>query len=85
MVLPTHRYVKSIYSTIPEAPKLRPLLSHADLGKRTDKPENVQEPQDNGNDHDGVQDRLNGARHWYESVDEPEKNANHDQDHHYLN
>jgi hypothetical protein len=61
------------------------LLPHADSGERTDNSKSAQEPQDNGNDHNGVQDRLDGARHWYESVDEPETNTNHDQDHDYVN
>jgi hypothetical protein len=33
------------------------------MGERTENSKNFQEPQDNGNDHDGVQDRLDGARH----------------------
>jgi hypothetical protein len=39
----------------------------------------IQEPQDYTNDHDSIQDRLDGARHRNEAVDEPEKNPNHDQ------
>jgi hypothetical protein len=56
-----------------------------DIGEGTEKSKNAQEPQDNGNDHNGVQDRLNSARHRYETVNDPEKNADHDQDYHYLN
>ena len=62
----------------------RQLLPHFDVGDFTHKPKNGQEPQDNDNDHDGIQNRFNGARHWDESVDEPEKNTNHDQNHNYL-
>jgi hypothetical protein len=64
------------------------LLPHADLadtGERTDKSENAQEPQDNANDYDSIQDRLNGAGHGDESINEPEDNANHDQGSHYVN
>jgi hypothetical protein len=69
----------------PICAELRRLLPYADLGKGTENAKNVQEPQDNANDHDGVQDRLNGTRHWYESINKPENNTNDDQDHHYLN
>jgi hypothetical protein len=61
------------------------LLPHADMGEGTENSKNVQEPQDNGYNHDGIQDRLNGTRHWYESVDEPKNNTSHDQDYYYLN
>ena len=60
--------------------RVRPLLSHADIRERTENSKNVQEPEDNDNDHDGIQDRLDRARHWDESVDEPENNTGHDQD-----
>jgi hypothetical protein len=61
------------------------LLPHADMGEGTENSKNVQEPQDNDNNHDGIQDRLNGTRHWYESVDKPKNNTSHDQDYYYLN
>jgi hypothetical protein len=49
------------------------------------KSKNIQEPQDHGNDHDGVQDRLDGARHGDETVNQPEEYPNHDQDHEDVN
>jgi hypothetical protein len=49
-----------------------------DTGELTENSKNAQEPQDNRNDHDGIQDRLDGARHRNESVDEPENNTNYD-------
>jgi hypothetical protein len=58
---------------------------HVDPGEGMKKSKNIQEPQDHDNDHDGIQDRLNGARHRYESIDEPEKYSNHDQGYEYLN
>ena len=61
------------------------LLPHPDTGERPENAENAEEPQDNRNDHNGIQDRFDGARHWYETVDEPEKHTDHDQDHHHLN
>ena len=39
----------------------------------------IQEPHNHHNDHDSIQDRFNGARHRNKAVDEPEKNAHHDQ------
>jgi hypothetical protein len=60
------------------------LLPYVDLGEGTDNPKSAQEPQDNNNDHNNVQDRFDGARHGDETVDEPEKNANHNKDYHYM-
>lgn len=65
--------------------ELRQLLPHMDTGELTENSKNAQEPQDNGNDHDGIQDHLYGTRHRDESVDEPEKNTNYDKDHNDLN
>jgi len=45
------------------------------------KSKNIQKPQNYGNDHDNIQDRLNGSCHWYEAINQPEENTNHDQDH----
>jgi hypothetical protein len=45
----------------------------------------IQEPDDYTNDHQSVQDRLDGARHRNETVDEPEKNPDHDQGNYDLN
>jgi hypothetical protein len=50
-----------------------------------EKSKNIQEPQNTGNHHNGIQDRLNRARHRYEAVDKSEKNTNHDQGHDDLN
>jgi len=41
---------------------------------------NIQKPQNYGNDHDNIQDRLDGSCHWYEAINQPEENTNHDQD-----
>jgi hypothetical protein len=45
---------------------------------------NLQEPQDHDNDHNGIQYRLYGPRHWDKSVDEPQNNTNHDKDKYYM-
>jgi hypothetical protein len=39
----------------------------------------IQEPHNHHNNDDSIQDRFNGARHRNKAVDEPEKNAHHDQ------
>ena len=49
------------------------------------KAKSVQKPQNHANDYDGIQDRLNGARHRYKAIDEPEENPNHNQDDHNVN
>jgi hypothetical protein len=85
MVVKVWAFSDMLASYVLIAAELGRLLPHVDLGERTENSKNVQEPQDNRNDHDGIQDRLNGARHRYESVDEPENNTNHDQDYHHLN
>ena len=58
---------------------------HVDIGEGLEKSKDIQEPQNYENDHDSIQDRLNGARHWNEVIDEPEENTNHDQNHQDLN
>jgi len=50
-----------------------------------EKPKSVQEPQNHANNYDGIQDRLDGARHRDEAIDEPEENTNHNQDDHDVN
>jgi hypothetical protein len=44
----------------------------------------IQEPQDDENDRDGVQDRLDGRCHRDVTVDQPEENPNHNQDQKYM-
>jgi hypothetical protein len=53
-------------------------------GDRMQESKGIQEPQDYTNDDESIQDRLDGARHRNEAVDEPEKNPNHDQDNYDL-
>jgi len=55
-----------------------------DPGEGMQDSKNIQEPQNYRDDHNGVQDRLNRARHRYEAVDEPEENTHHDQGHQNL-
>jgi hypothetical protein len=56
-----------------------------DIGEGMEQSKDIEEPQNHENDHESIQDRLNGARHRNEAIDEPEKNTNHDQNHQDLN
>jgi len=47
-------------------------------GEGIKKSKTIQEPQDHGNDHNRIQDRLNGSCHWYIAIHQPEENTNHD-------
>ena len=49
-----------------------------------EEPKHIQKPQDHPNDHDGIQDRLDGARHGHEAVHKPEQDTHYDQDHYQL-
>jgi hypothetical protein len=50
-----------------------------------EKSKDIQEPQNHDNDHDGIQDRLDGSCHGYKVIHQPEENAHYDQYHAYLN
>jgi hypothetical protein len=56
-----------------------------DHGEGTEKSKNIQEPQNYDNHHNTIQDRLNGSRHRYVAINQPEENTNHDQGHDDLN
>src|ERR1700681_4554832 len=56
-----------------------------DPGDGAQNSKNVQKPQNYDDNHDCIQDRLNGARHGDEVVDEPQENTDDNQSHHYLN
>jgi len=45
----------------------------------------LRQPQNYRNDHDGIQDRLDGARHRDETINHPEENTDYDQDHDNVN
>jgi len=75
--------ITSPFETFPAEPGRS--FAHADTGEGTENAKDVQKPQYNGNDHNGIQDRLNGARHGDKTVDEPENNTNHDQDYYHVN
>jgi len=56
-----------------------------DHGEGIEKSKNIQEPQNYDNDHNAIQDRLDGSRHRHVAINQPEENTNHDQDHYDLN
>jgi hypothetical protein len=55
------------------------------IGEGTEKSKNLQKPQNYRNDHDGIQDRLNGSCHWYEAINHPEDNTDYDQNNDNMN
>jgi hypothetical protein len=46
-------------------------FSHAKLGEGAKKSKNVQEPQNHGNNYDGIQNLLDRTRHWYVAIHQP--------------
>ncbi|MFZ3201804.1 MAG: hypothetical protein WA175_11720 [Candidatus Acidiferrales bacterium] len=60
---------------------LRPNV-HA--GERMKKSKNVHKPQNRGDYHDRIQDGLDRSLHWYEAVDQPKQNTDHEQNLEYL-
>jgi hypothetical protein len=57
------------------------LSSFSDVhsGKRVEQSKYVQKPQHHSDDHDAVQDRLNGGLHRNEPIDQPQEDTHHDQ------
>ena len=49
------------------------------------KSKNLEQPDNNGNDNDGVQNGLYGSGHRYIAVDQPKQNSDYDQDYDDLN
>jgi hypothetical protein len=50
-------------------------VTDAKLGDVTEETENFEEPDDQTDDDNGVQDSLDGALHWNESIHEPHQEA----------
>jgi hypothetical protein len=69
----------------PEPTPPSPYAIEVKIGDVMHESKDIQEPHDYTNDHESVQDRLDGARHRNEPVDEPEKNPHHDQGNYDLN
>jgi hypothetical protein len=61
------------------------LLPHANARQRVEQSKYIEEPQHHADDDDCVQDRLNAARHGYETIHQPQQNAHYDQGYENLN
>jgi hypothetical protein len=48
-------------------------------------PKDIQEPENHRDDDDGVQNRLDAARHGDEAIHQPQQNADYDQDRYKVN
>jgi hypothetical protein len=56
-----------------------------DAGKGMKQPENIQQPQDDCNDHDAIEDGLDGALHGNEAIHKPQEDSYHDENFQQLN
>src|SRR5277367_2692989 len=61
------------------------LPTDADMRQGTEESKDVQQPQYNDNDDDGVEDGFDRTLYGDIAIDQPEQNANNDQNQHYLN
>jgi hypothetical protein len=66
----------SSFSTPPSPSRVR-LTANADLGEVMEQSKDIQEPHRDSDDHDCIQDRLDRPLHWYEAVNQPKKDAHH--------
>ena len=39
----------------------------------------IQQPQNHGNDHDAIQNRLDGSLHWNETIHQPQQDTHYDE------
>ena len=60
------------------------LLAYADMRHGVEKPKYIAEPPQDRDDNNGIQNRLNGACHRDELVNQPQNYAHNDQSEHYL-
>ena len=44
-----------------------------------EQPSNIKDPQNHGNDHDAVQNRLDGSLHGNEAIHQPQEDTHHDE------
>jgi hypothetical protein len=58
---------------------------NSDGGEITKNSENIQEPQYDRNNHHGIQYGLDGPGHRDKSVNEPQNDTYHDQNHDHMN
>ena len=45
----------------------------------------IHQPQNDSNDHNAIENGLEGCLHWDEAIHQPQQNTDHDQHLHYLN
>ena len=64
---------QQLYATRAEP---RPSLPHVDPGEGMEKSKDIEEPQNHESHHGSIQNRLNGALHRNEAIDEREENTN---------
>ena len=57
---------------------IHPSPSNADAGKGMKESSNIQYPQDDGNDHNCIEDRFDGRLHWNEAIHQPKEDAHND-------
>jgi hypothetical protein len=62
-----------------------PLRSNVDSGNVVEESKDVQEPQNHGNDHNAVQNRLDLSLHGDEAIHQPQENTYHNQNFQELN
>jgi hypothetical protein len=64
---------------------IAPFLSDAYSREVMNQSKYIQEPEHHTDDYDGIQDRLDAARHGDEAIHQPQQNANYDQNRYKLN
>jgi hypothetical protein len=60
-------------------------FSDMDIGNVVKQTKDIQEPQDDSNDHNAVQDGLDGRLHRDEAIHQPEQNTHSNQNFQELN
>src|SRR4051794_26944870 len=63
---------------------LSSMSTDADAGKRMEQSENIQNPQDQGDNNYGIEDRLDRALHGKEVIHQPQQDSDYDQNFHNL-
>jgi hypothetical protein len=63
----------------------RPLSSNVNSGKRIKQAKDVEDPENHGDDHDTIQNRLDSSLHGNEAIHQPQEDTHHDQNFEELN
>jgi hypothetical protein len=64
---------------------LRDQRANMDPGQRVKESENIQQPQNDGDNHDAVQDGLDRSLHGDEAIHQPQQDTHHDENFQELN